>query len=365
MLEGDTSVPSGDGGSGSDANVASGSTPDTSTGSGGVSPGGNGGTGSLSSAEGGSAPVLGADGVVGAPTPAEPAAVPAPLSKFRFAGREWDSQEQAENAWKAKLGRNWQGKVEAAERKLAEQETLVRALQSQLTGGAQPGQGTAAGQASSPEPRGFAEKLVKSGDLDFITGLLQDPDPQAGLQKFTVALADRMDREINERLEQVRTEQIEPIVRQREFERTMGSALGVARGLGSQFPELDNSNQSPEAVEHQQAFVETLQQFPRDFVATNPDLAMLATALLTRYQYGIPIVAQAPGTSGSPSARAALASEQAFAAQAGVPIEGTGTPRPRPNGQGETPLDRIRRENAAAPGNFHSPSGKDLGFGPA
>jgi len=316
----------------------------------------------LASAEGGSAPALGVDAVGGEGAPA-PAAVPAP-SKFAFAGRQWENQKQAEEAYKASFGRNWQGKVEAAQRELAERDTLIRALQSQLTGGAQ-GQGAAQAPQAPAGPHGFAEKFVKSGDLEFITGLLQDSDPQVGVQKFTVALLDRVDREMNERLEQVRSEEIQPILRQRQFEQHMGSAMGAARNLAQPFPELDNENHSPEAEEHQQAFVENLKQFPPEFTASNPEFAMLAAALVTRYQHGTPILAQAPGTSGSPSARAALASEQAYAAATGTPIDGSGTPRPRLDGASETPLDRIRRENAAAPGNFRAPSGKDLGFGPA
>lgn len=359
MLEGEGSVPSGDGSAG-DATASSA----TSDLTGGAASTTAGDAGSFASAGGGSAPAAGVDAVGGEDGAPGVAAAPAP-SRFRFAGREWDSQEQAENAWKANLGRNWQGRLEAAQRELADREALIGALQSRLVSGGLPGQGAAAVPQAPAGPHGFAEKLVKSGDLEFITGLLQDPDPQMGIQKFTVALADRMEREMNERLEAVRNEEIAPIVRQREFERHMGGAMGVAKNLGSYFPELDAQNYSPEAVEHQQAFVENLKQFPPGFAAQNPEFAMLAAALITRYQNGTPMIAQAPGTSGSPSARAALASEQALAAATGSPIDGTGTPRPRPNGGPETPLDRIRRENAAAPGNFRSPSGKDLGFGPA
>jgi len=358
MLEGDTSVPSSGGVS---EGAPAPSSPETSTGSVGS---GDGGAGSLASAGDGSAPVLGGDAVGGDVAPAQ-AAAPAP-SRFKFAGREWETQKQAEEAYKANFGRNWEGKLTAAQQQLAERDAEIQALRRSLTGGpGGQGQGTQQGSQAPEGPHSFAEKFVKSGDLEFITGLLNDPDPQQGIQKFTVALMDRVDREVNERLDRVRSEQIEPIVRQREAERTMGSAMGVAKQLGDSFPELDNGNQSAEAVEHQQAFVENLKQFPPEFVAANPQFAMLASALVTRYQYGTPMIAQQPGTSGSPSARAALASEQQLAAATGIPIDGTGTPRPRQGGAGETPEDRIRRENAAAPGNFRTPSGIDLGFGPA
>jgi len=290
---------------------------------------------------------------------------------FEFGGKRWNSRVEAQRYFNlSNVGRlpQIQRQFNEAEQRLAEQareiETLRRALGPASSAVGQ-GQGTANGQAPPPGPHGFAEKFVKSGDLEFITGLLQDSDPQVGVQKFTVALLDRVDREMNERLEQVRSEEIQPILRQRQFEQHMGSAMGAARNLAQPFPELDNENHSPEAEEHQQAFVENLKQFPPEFTASNPEFAMLAAALVTRYQHGTPILAQAPGTSGSPSARAALASEQAYAAATGTPIDGSGTPRPRLDGGGETPLDRIRRENAAAPGNFRTPSGKDLGFGPA
>src|SRR4030042_267799 len=184
MLEGEGSVPSGAGLPG-DAS-ASPAVPDSSTGSGG-------GAGSVASAGGGAAPGPGGGAVGGEGAPAI-AAAPA-LSKFAFAGREWDSQKQAEEAYKASFGRNWQGKLDAAQRDLAQREAEIQALRSALTGGVQ-GQGTAQGQPAPAGPHSFAEKFVKSGDLEFITGLLQDPDPQVGVQKFTVALMDRIDREV-------------------------------------------------------------------------------------------------------------------------------------------------------------------------
>lgn len=328
----------------------------------------SGGSGSLASGDGGSAPAAAGDAVGGETGPAE-AAPPAPPSKFLFAGREWQSQKAAEDAYRASFGRNWEGKLKAAQQEIEQRDAELQALRRALSTGGMQGQGAAPGvpgQAPAAADQGFAAKLVKSGDLEFITGLLNDPDPNQGIAKFTVALADRIDREVNERMERFAAENVQPIVRQAAFEKHMGSAMSVAKQLPAMgFPELDENNQSPEAVEHQQAFVENLKQLPPDFVRDNPQMAFLMTALVTRHQYGIPMVATAPGTSGSPSARAALASEQALQAGAGVPVDGTGTPRPKPNGAGETPLDRIRRENAAAPGNFRSPSGRDLGFGPA
>jgi hypothetical protein len=103
---------------------------------------------------------------------------------------------------------------------------------------------------------------------------------------------------------------------------------------------------------------------PPEILASDPQYHMLAAALVARHQYGTPVFAQAPGTSGSPSARAVAASEQALGQATSVPIGGTGTPRPRPPGSAETDEDRIRRENAAVSIRLQSPTGRDLGFGP-
>jgi hypothetical protein len=363
MLEGDTSVQSGSG-SGEGASAPS---------TGAENPTGSlvgseaGGSGSLASGDGGSAPAVAVDAALdpnaqgGQPSAQQ-------ISEFLFANRKWQSQKHAEDFVRTQDGRarEAQRKVAEYEAKLAEREQTVQALQRALSTGV-PGQGQGQGAANGPAaPAGehsFAEELVKSGDLQFITGLLQDPNQ--GVEKFTVALADRMDRAFNERLQRMEAEKIQPFIRQAQFEKEMGSTMGIARQLGQQFPELDNANQSPEAVEHQQAFIETLKQLPPEFVRANPEVAFQMVAAYTRHQYGTPVFAQPPGTSGSPSARAALASEEMLAQAISTPAVGTGTPRPRPAGAPESPEDRIRRENAAVQGNFRSPSGRDLGFGPA
>jgi hypothetical protein len=325
-----------------------------------------GGSGSLASGDGGSAPAVAVDAALdpnaqgGQPSAQQ-------ISEFLFAGRKWRDQKHAEEYFRSQAGRtpDLQRKHAEMERSLQEREQTIQALQRALATGQIPqqGQGAANGPAAPAGEHSFAEELVKSGDLQFITGLLQDPNQ--GVEKFTVALADRMDRAFNERLQRMEAEKIQPFIRQAQFEKEMGSTMGIARQLGQQFPELDNANQSPEAVEHQQAFIETLKQLPPEFVRANPEVAFQMVAAYTRHQYGTPVFAQPPGTSGSPSARAALASEEMLAQAISTPAVGTGTPRPRPAGAPESPEDRIRRENAAVQGNFRSPSGRDLGFGPA
>jgi hypothetical protein len=323
----------------------------------------------LVSGDGGSAPAVPGDAVASAV-----AAAPAPAAaaaKFRFANREWESQRQAEDAYRASFGRNWEGKIAEAQRNLAEREAEIQALRSALTGrGDGQGQGVQRGAASSaPDASApFVERLAKDGTADFLVSLLkteEGEDPSNGIKRFVLGLADVMSRENQAQVAQVQEQHIAPILRRQQFNEHMGSAMGVVRSLAQEFPELEDGNASPEAVEHQQAFVANLKQFPPELVASNPQFTMLAAALVTRYQNGTPVFAQAPGTSGSPSARAIAASEQALGNATSVPIGGTGTPRPRPAGTAETDEDRIRRENAGVSIRLQSPTGHDLGFGPA
>ena len=371
MLEGEGTVQSGGSGSEDAANIASSGSDGSSTGSAVVS---GGGAASLASGEGGSAPALSGDAAQADPAAQAQAASAQAASEFLFGGRKWQSQKQAEDAFRSMFGRvpDTQRKVAEMERALAERDAQLQALQSALPRLAAPsaqGQGAVRGQDDVGDvSQPFAERLARSGNLDFLTSLLktnEGEDPEVGIKRFTLGLADAMSKEVQQQVESIRSQHIEPILRQQMFERHMGSTMGVVRQLAGEFQELDESNQSPEAVEHQQAFVENLKQFPPEFVRENPQFAMLATALVTRYQHGTPVFSQAPGTSGSPSARLIQASEAALGAAAGSPLSGTGTPRPRPNGAGETAEDRIRRENAGVALSFKSPSGRDLGFGPA
>ncbi len=268
-----------------------------------------------------------APGVAVDAAPAAEVVPPAP-SEFLFGGRRFTTQKQAEDFYRSQAGRvpEMQRKTAEQERQIAELSSTVQALQRALSVGPQAvGQepGSARGVQTPAGSKPFADRLVESGDLQFITELAE----QKGLGHAIYALADIMDNEINQVREQIRNEEILPITRQSQFREVQGRALGVARGLGSEFPELDYTNQSPEAVETQQAFVSTLKQFPPEFVAANPEFTMLAAALVTRHQQGIPVFAQQPGTSGSPSALAAAAAEAQF--QVPGPIDGSSA-RPRP-----------------------------------
>lgn len=283
---------------------------------------GDAGAAQSASGEPGLAPGLAVDAA-----PAAEVTPPAP-SEFVFGGRRFASQKQAEEFFRSQIGRvpDMQRKTAEQDRQIAELSSTVQALQRALSVGptaAGPEPGTARGVQTPAGPKPFAERLVESGDLQFITQLAEEK----GLGHAIYALADLMGNEINQVREQIRTEEIQPFVRQGQFRELEGRALGAARNLGTEFPEFDNANQAPEAVEAQQEFVSTLKRFPPEFVAAEPEFTMLATALLTRYHHGTPIFAQAPGTSGSPSARAAAAAEAAL--DTSGPIDGSSA-RPRP-----------------------------------
>jgi len=300
----------------------------------------------------------------GAAVDAAPAAdvqPPAP-SEFVFGGRRFTTQKQAEDFFRSQIGRvpEMQRKTAEQDRQIAELSSTVQALQRALSvgpgaAGQEPGQARGVQTPAGPKP--FAERLVESGDLQFITQLAEEK----GLGHAIYALADLMGSEINSVREQIRTEEIQPIVRQSQFREVEGRALGVARSLGGEFPELDHANQAPEAVEAQQAFVSTLKQFPPEFVAANPELAMLATALVTRYQHGTPIFAQAPGTSGSPSAVAAAAAEAGM--ETPGPIDGSSA-RPRPTApQPRTAEDQFEADIIGADNKLaRNLEGKPLGW---
>lgn len=288
-----------------------------------------------------------------------------------FAGRKWQTQKQAEDAFKANFGRNWEGKLREREQALAQRDAEIQALRAALASGGVQGQGAARGaqQAQAADPDApLAKKLVQTGDLDFLVDLLQTrdgEDPTLGVKRFTAGLADIIDKRIGEAVERDRNEHLQPFLQRTAQERAVASTMGSIRALAQHFPELDEQNASPEAVEHQQAFVENFKRFPPEMHRDQADFVALATALVTRWQHGTPVFAQPPGTSGSPSAAAIAASAQALGQATPDTLSGNGTPRQRQNGRAETAEERIRRENAAAPGRFRSPNGIDLGFGPA
>lgn len=250
-------------------------------------------------------------------------------------------------------------------------EAEIQALRAALANGGGQGQGAARGPQpnAGPDPNApLANRLAQNGELDFLVDLLntkEGEDPTLGVKRFAAGFAQIMGREIQQAVEADRQQHFGAFQQRQEQQQAVAQTFGAIRSLAQQFPELDENNTSPEAVEHQQAFIEIFQQFPPEMRKANPGLVARACALLTRDMHGTPVFATPPGTSGSPSAAAVMASAQALGQATPDTLSGTGTPRPRPSGQPESAEERIRRENAAVPGEFVSPSGKRLGFGPA
>jgi hypothetical protein len=211
----------------------------------------------------------------------------------------------------------------------------------------------------------FAKGLAESGELDVINQIANDPNMGIGHAMFR--MAELFEKRLQEQTEGVREEvlgQFEQTQVRSQQERAVVHAIGQAKALAADYPELDENNHSDEAVTAQQGILEILKALPQgaEWLASDPGEALRYAAERYRRMNGTPIFAQPPGTSGSPSARAAQAAEAAAGASAAVPLDGTGVPRQRPNGQPETMADRIRRENRELSKMAKTPSGRPLGF---
>ncbi len=248
-------------------------------------------------------------------------------SEFVFSGRRFASQKHAEDFFRSQTGRvpDMQRKAAEQDRQIAELSSTVQALQRVLSAGpaAGPDQGQPQRGQAPAGAKSFADRLVESGDLQFITSLAEEK----GLGHAIYALADIMGNELKTTTERLVEEHVQPIIQRGQKERIMGHAMGAFSSIGGEFPEFSRENQSPEAVEAQQAYVSLLKRVPPEEIARDPEFYALAAALMTRHQYGVPIGSTSPGTSGSPSALAAAAAEAQF--QQGGPIDGSSA-RPRP-----------------------------------
>jgi hypothetical protein len=242
------------------------------------------------------------------------------------------------------------------EKAKAQYESELQALRGLISQARVPGQGQGSVQADPGRSRGFADELAQSGELQLIQKIAEDPE--MGLGHAMYAMAQAFDRRVQGQLEALKAEAIEPIVQRNEKAQAVSKVFGAARQLATAgYPELDDSNHSPEAEEAQAQILEVLKTFPPEFLVQNPDRALRMAVLEYREANGTPVFAQRPGTSGSPSVRAAMAAETPGV----TPLDGVGTPRPRPGGV-ETAADRIRRENREVSGELRTPSGRMLGF---
>jgi hypothetical protein len=221
-----------------------------------------------------------------------------------------------------------------------------------------PGQGSQGAPKASEGPVSLAQELLKDGTLSVAAQMAANPEQ--GLEHAMYAMAEGIEKRMRAEFDQFRSGVVDPIVTRSQQERAIANAFGTAKRLASEFPELDDSNQSEEAEQAQEAILANLQRFPPEMLAQNPEFVLLAATLVSRHQNGVPVFAQPPGTSGSPSVRAAQAAEAAQAATAAVPLDGTGLPRPRTSGV-ESPQDRMRRENRELEAKaLKSPTGRRL-----
>lgn len=338
-----------------------------STGPAAVAPGsGDAVSGGEASALTGSAPGGGVDAVVAEGTPA--AAAVASAAKFRILNREFNDQRHAEEILGSEIG-----KVRGLQRQNAElmkakeqYEAELGALR-ELVQRSRQGQGQGGAEVErTVGPGSFAKELAENGELDVIAKIFADPEmgPAHAMYRMAELLDERNSRQVEQVREELRGELSQREVRSQQ-ERAIAKAISVTRSLARDYPELDESNQSDEAIQAQQGILQILQSLPQgaEWLASDPEEALRYAAERYRRSYGTPVFAQPPGTSGSPSVRAAAAAEQVAAGQAATPLDGSGVPRQRASGQPESPIERIRRENREVNKKVATtPSGRPLGF---
>ena len=279
-----------------------------------------------------------------------PVASPVPAGPYRFANREFPSQEKAEEYFRSQVGRvpDLQRRVaqmEQLEQQYSELQRNLAVLQSR--GLAQGGNGAVSQQSAQAQAQTFQDQLVQSGDLKFIAEMAQeDLENGKGLGRAFYAMAEKFGERLQTEMQRFESERFTPMQQQQEFQQAMTGVAAAVNSLKSEFPELDDENKSPEAAEARTAILETFKSFPPEQSIRNPREVLAYAAWKYRQTHGIPVFAQPPGTSTSPSALAAQAAEAAQ--PAGMVLEGTGVPPQRPNGVPETPQESLARDIARA-----------------
>jgi hypothetical protein len=260
----------------------------------------------------------------------------------------------------------------------ADLQKQLQALQAQVetlrTGGsAAQVQGSVPG--SNGESLSFADELAKSGELELFAKIAQDESMGPGHMAYAMAQAfdKHFETKLNKAIEDVRSG-ITQITSQGQFEKTLARTMTAAKSLTSEFPELDDTNQSEEAEQARESVLELLQSTPQVntkdgpvphgvlWLANDPASALRWAATEVRRQHGTPVFAQAPGSSGSPSTRAAVAAERSAMASAATPLDGSGVPRQKQSGEPETLADKWRADRQKARREARTPSGRSLGF---
>lgn len=319
------------------------------------------------SAPAGSAPGGGVDAGTAGEATGTPAAQSA--AQFAFLKRKFNDQKHAEEVLGSEIGmtRGLQRQNAELTKRLSTMEAELNALRPLVVERQTPrgqGQGVREGASAPGASQSFAKELAESGELELIAKIAADPE--MGMGHAMYRMAELLDQRNSKQLEQLRGE-VTGTLEEREARQkqqvAVARGLTAAKSLVTDYPELDNDNQSDEAIEAQQAILDIITNLPQgpQWLATDPTECLRYAAERYRRTHGTPIFAQPPGTSGSPSVRAAQAAEAAGAVAA--TIEGSGVPRQRPNGQPETPAERIKRENREISGRTATtPKGRPLGF---
>lgn len=317
------------------------------------------------SAVAGNAPGGGGDaGAQGGEATAQAAAATA--AQFTFLNRQFADQKKAEEAIGSEINmrRGLQRQNADLEKRAAALEAELNALRPLVVERSQGrGQEGRAVSQTSGESKSFAKELVESGELELIAKIAADP--QMGMGHAVYRLAELLD-ERNEKqisgLKEHFTGEIQTREQRTQLEATAARAFTAAKNLVADYPEIDSENQSDEAVEAQQAILKIITDLPQGpaWLATEPSECLRYAAERYRRTHGTPIFSRAPGSSGSLSGRAAAAAEAGSTAAA---LDGTGVPRQRANGQPESIVDKIKRENRELNARMATtPSGRALGF---
>jgi len=283
-------------------------------------------------------------------------AVAAP-AEFSFGGRKYRDQSHAENAIAAMIGRQPQVQHENAElrRQLNQMQAELQALHAL---GVDPGSIQGGQEGNKTAEEALQDRLAKSGDLDFLAQLAEDP--KVGLRGALYEYTRLMDERAAAREQQFLEQHIQPMMQQRQVETAMTGVSRALRELSQAYPELDPENESEEAQQAQAVILPMIKEYFRpEALNSNPAMVLGLATLAYREAYGTPMIGQPPGSSGAPSAFAAQAAEAA--ATGNLPLEGNGVPRPG-NGS-NSPIDRMRRENRELNGKMvRTPTGRPLGF---
>ena len=343
-------------------------------------------SGESASAGGGDAPATGGDAQAGEEAVAGETPAPETTSAaFRILNREFRDQKHAEEVLGSEIGakRGLQRQNADLSKQLERLQAQVDDYQTRLRGdGSSPG-----GQKSKQEATAerFSEHLVKSGELDFYNKLAQNPEigVAGAILEAMKAQEDWQSKHADQRFEALEQQITQGEVR-RSQEATMARAFTATKELIKDFPELDDvgPDASDEAFEERahihQMVMTNLQSTPQAihpvtgqlvpsgvlWLSENPGDAIRWAVEKYRREYGTPVFAKQPGTSESPSAKAAAAAERKAAAASAEPLDGSGVPRQREGDKKpKTLAERWREDSQQLKGQeAQTPSGRRLGF---